>query len=266
MMDIVDYYLSLVGRIMSNDALYRTILKVCAWTGPAMTILFLVGAVPLANFFVPPYSAAHTPADVTQMYVDNLTGIRLGCVVMCFAAALFLPFGLSIAAVVRQTDPAGVLLSWIQVASVAVATIVIVMIPIFWGVATYRAGSISPEITQSWNDAGWFGVLFAVPPFSLWCVAIAVAIMRRGATLPRWLGYLNLWMAILFMPAMMMIFFKHGPFAQNGVLTFWMPVGVFFGWIITMSWVGARAAGGASPLPDEPVSTGRAVALAPSAR
>jgi hypothetical protein len=41
---------------------------------------------------------------------------------------------------------------------------------------------------------------------------------------------------------MLMIFFKQGPFAQNGVVTFWMPVAVFFGWIITMSWAAARAA------------------------
>jgi hypothetical protein len=229
---------------MGNDALYRTVVKVCAWTGPAMTLLFLIGAVPLARFFAPPYSAQHSPAEVAQFYVDNLTGIRLGCVAMCFSAALFLPFGLAIAAVIRRTDPAGVLLSWIQVASVAVATIVIVFIPIFWGIGTYRAGSVSPEITQTWNDAGWFGVLFAVPPFSLWCVAIAVAIMRKSerSPLPRWIGYFNLWMAFLFMPAMLMIFFKQGPFAQNGVVTFWMPVAVFFGWIITMSWAAAHAA------------------------
>ncbi len=254
-----------MGEPLSNDALYRTVLKVCAWTGPTMTALFLAGAVPLAKFFVPPYSAEHSPAEVAHMYVDNLTGIRVGCVVMCFSAALFLPFGLSLAAVVRQTDPAGVLLSWIQVASVAVATIVILFIPIFWGIGTYRAGSVSPEITQTWNDAGWFGVLFAVPPFSLWCVAIAVAIMRRGGLLPRWVGYLNLWMAILFMPAMMMIFFKHGPFAQNGVLTFWMPVGVFFGWIITMSWAAAHQASRPSGPHSETLNPGREVASAPSA-
>jgi len=230
---------------MTDDALHRVLVKVSAWTGPAMTVLFLIGAVPLANFFVPPYSAQHSPSEVARMYVDNLTGIRLGCVVMCVAAALFLPFGLSIAAATRRSDPAGVLLSWIQVASVAVATIVIVLIPIFWGIGTYRAGAVSPEITQTWNDAGWFGVLFAVPPFSLWCLAITVAVLRGGpqrAQLPRWVGYLNLWAAILFVPAMMMIFFKTGPFAQNGVLTFWMPVAVFFAWIVTMALVVARAA------------------------
>lgn len=192
--------------MLSNDALHRSVLKVCAWTGPAMTALFLVGAVPLARFFAPPYSVQHSLGEVARMYTDNLTGIRLGCVVMCFSAALFLPFGLAIAAAERQSDPVGVLLSWIQVASVAVATIVILFIPIFWAIGTYREGAVSAEITQTRNDAGWFGVFFAVPPFSLWCVAIAGAIMRPGGRLPRWSGYLNLWMAVLFMPAMMMIF------------------------------------------------------------
>jgi hypothetical protein len=230
---------------MTEEALRRILVKVSAWTGPAMTLLFLIGAVPLANFFVPPYSAQHSANEVAQMYVDNLTGIRLGCVLMCFAGALFLPFGLSIAAATRRPDPAGVLLSWIQVASVAVSTIVILLIPIFWGIGTYRAGQVAPEITQTWNDGGWFGVLFAVPPFSLWCLAIAVAVLRGGSqstALPRWVGYLNAWVAVLFVPAMLMIFFKTGPFAQNGVLTFWMPVAVFFAWIVTMALVVVRAA------------------------
>ena len=105
-----------------------------------------------------------------------------------------------------------------------------------------------------------------MPPFSLWCVAIAVAIMRRNGPLPRWIGYLNRWMAILFMPAMMMIFFKTGPFAQNGVLTFWMPVAVFFGWIITMSLAAARAANNPSHPPTDAVTdTGAAIRSTSSA-
>src|SRR6516225_11855772 len=115
-----DCYLCAEGGNMTDDALHRVLVKVSAWTGPAMTLLFLIGAVPLAHFFVPPYSAQHSASEVARMYVDNLTGIRLGCVVMCVAAALFLPFGLSISAATRRSDPSGVLLSWIQVASVAV--------------------------------------------------------------------------------------------------------------------------------------------------
>jgi hypothetical protein len=57
---------------MSQETtLFRTVMKVCAATGPAMALMFLIGSVPLARFFVPPYFAQHTPAEVAQMYVDN---------------------------------------------------------------------------------------------------------------------------------------------------------------------------------------------------
>ena len=145
---------------------------------------------------------------------------------------------------VAQLDEcvAGWLLSWIQVASVAVATIVIVLIPIFWAIASYRAGHTSAAVTQSWNDAGWFGVLFDVPPFSIWCIAIAIAILRRGSGIPRWVAYLNVWAAFLYVPAMLMVFFHHGAFSQNGVITFWEPVAIFFAWIVTMTVCVVRAA------------------------
>jgi hypothetical protein len=210
-----------------------------------MVLLFLVGAVPLAGFFAPPTSAMLSAQQIAAYYNEHLFGIRLGCFAMFVSAALFLPFGISITDVTRRDNLGGPLLGRVQTASVAVCTFVIILIPLFWGIATYRADTTSPENVQSWNDAGWLGVLFAVPPFSLWCVAIAVAILRdeaRDSVMPRWSAYLNIWCAIFFVPAMMMIFFHSGPFSQNGIFAFWIPVGVFFFWIVSMAVLVSRAA------------------------
>jgi hypothetical protein len=226
---------------MSDEVFTRRLTMACAWTGVAFCMLFLIGAVPLARFFAPPYSAMHTAGQVETFYVHHLTGIRAGCFVMMCAAALFLPFGLAITAVTHRDDAAGRLLTWIQVASVAVATVVIFLIPVFWGVASYRAGHTGAQVTQSWNDAGWFGVLFAVPPFSVWNIAIALAILR-SERMPRWVAYFNLWCALLYVPAMLMIFFDHGAFSQNGLITFWEPVAIFFIWIVTMTTATIQAA------------------------
>lgn len=223
----------------------RRVTKACACCGPIVVLLFLIGAVPLAEFFAPPTSAQKSAQEIAEMYRDNLTAIRLGCFVMFISAALFLPFGMSITEATRRDNLGGPLLGRIQTASVAVCTFVIILIPLFWGIATYRAGEgVSAEIVQTWNDAGWMGVLFAVPPFSLWCAVIAVAIFRDTSPdplVPRWAAYLNIWCAILFVPAMMMIFFHHGAFSQNGVMTFWMPVAVFFAWIVSMTGLVIRA-------------------------
>jgi len=40
--------------------------------------------------------------------------------------------------------------------------------------------------------------------------------------------------AILFIPGGLIAFFKTGPFAGDGILTFWLPFAVFFGWFVVM--------------------------------
>ena len=49
------------------------------------------------------------------------------------------------------------ILFYTQVASVGVSTMVILFIPVFWGIGAFRPGEVSVEITQTGNDAGWFG-------------------------------------------------------------------------------------------------------------
>jgi hypothetical protein len=41
-------------------------------------------------------------------------------------------------------------------------------------------------------------------------------------------------LALVFVPAALIPFFKTGPFAWNGVLSFWLPVGLFVVWLFVM--------------------------------
>jgi len=88
------------------------------------------------------------------------------------------------------------------------------------------------------NDLGW--ILFMTVIWSLWVqlVAIGAAILiDRGEDplLPRWLGYLNLGVSLLILPAGMVLFFKNGPFAWNGVVGFYTPLAAFCIWIVAMT-------------------------------
>ncbi len=61
-------------------------------------------------------------------------------------------------------------------------------------------------------------------------ITMAIAIFgdrHETPVFPRWLGYLSLWMAFIFIPGEL-IFFYDGPFAWNGLFLFWM-AGVVFG-------------------------------------
>ena len=77
-------------------------------------------------------------------------------------------------------------------------------------------------------------------PFTTFIVqnfAIGFAILgdqRTHPIFPRWLGFFNLWVAVLFIPRGLLTFFKTGPFAWNGLFVWWIPFLVFFTWYLLM--------------------------------
>ncbi len=64
-----------------------------------------------------------------------------------------------------------------------------------------------------------------------------MSVQHEQPIFPRWVGYFNIWVAVLFIPGGLLTFFKTGPVAWNGLLAFWMPVVVFFAWYIVMFFV-----------------------------
>lgn len=225
--------------MMTSETFNPGVLRFCAWMGPAFTAMWLIGAAPLAHFaFVPPPSAAISAAETVASYTDHLTGVRLGCVFMIFASALYGVWGMAISMYARKAETGRPVLFYIQVVSLAACEVVVLIIGFFWGVAAFRPGDIDPEITQALNDVGWFGVLFTGAPFTAWAFAVAAAILgdkSERSAFPRWAGYLNIWAGLLYIEACLIIFFKSGPFSQNGIMVFYVPVIVFFIWIVTMS-------------------------------
>jgi hypothetical protein len=53
---------------------------------------------------------------------------------------------------------------------------------------------------------------------------------------PRWVGFANIWIAILFLPGALLPFFHSGPFSWNGIIGFWLVANALFGWIVIMWW------------------------------
>ncbi|BDB43986.1 hypothetical protein [Mycobacterium kiyosense] len=65
---------------------------------------------------------------------------------------------------------------------------------------------------------------------------VAILIDRRPTPVfPRWLGYVNLWTAMIFCAGTFNVFFKRGPLAWNGLLAWWLPVVVFGVWLVLVS-------------------------------
>jgi cytochrome c-type biogenesis protein CcmH/NrfF len=100
------------------------------------------------------------------------------------------------------------------------------------------------EITHRFNDMAW--MLFIGPVCTIFVqgMAITIAILSDKSeqpVLPRWLGWFNLWAQIIYLPGILIPYFKSGPLAWNGLLAFWIPVVVFTVWLCLITAMLLRA-------------------------
>jgi hypothetical protein len=219
--------------------------KTMAISGAAFVLLLFPAMIMIG--LLPPISPMRNANEIAHFWSTNTGLKRLGLVVMLAASGLQAPFGALIAVRIRQMEGGRYsALAYAELVGVGLAVMAIIM-PVFaFAAASYRPER-DPQITQALNDLGWLPFVMNWPAATIQCLAIGFAIF--GATheiWPRWLGYFNLWCGFIFAAGGLVVLFKDGVFAWNGLLAFWM-VAVFFGlWFLIMAWqlwvsVGARA-------------------------
>lgn len=204
-------------------------------------VLFLIGWVLLARM-VPPPSPMDTQAEIARFYGDNLIGVRIGMVVAIFASALLLPWGGAICGQMLRMEGRRAPLTWAWIAAQGCVVIEFVYPCTFWLVAAFRPDDASR--VQTFNDLGWLPFLGIVCTGMFQMVALAVLTLRDGRpepVYPRWFGYFQLWCALGVGFTFGVWIFKTGPLAWNGLLGFWVPVSVYFVWVIVTTITTARA-------------------------
>jgi hypothetical protein len=213
-------------------------LKWCAWSGPVLIVAFLVGFWAVAGF-VPPPSPSDTATQIADFYRNNTTSIRVGLWMTMLAASLVAPWTVAITTQLRRIEGRNSPLAQVQLVLGALLVLEFIIPLMVWQAAAFRPDG-DPEITQRLNDLGWLMFVGVVSTGVLQAIVIGVAILRdaRDAPVfPRWVGYFNMWVALLFMPGGLCVFFKNGPFAWTGVFAWWLLLAAFTLWILVMSWV-----------------------------
>lgn len=227
--------------------------KACLLAGLAIAVLTVLALWPLADFLPPPSPAA-SAAFYADYYRTNTIGIRLAALLLMFGGCLYAPFFGALAVRTRRMEggSSGVW-TYALLLSSAVGSTTFFLSGMFFALASFRPER-SIDITAALNDLAWFELVIPAIPATIQCVALGMAILGDRATrpiMPRWVGYANLWLGILFLPGCAIMMFKSGPFAWNGLLAFWVP-GIFFVlWLFLMaieSWKSIDAdAGRAGP-------------------
>jgi hypothetical protein len=207
--------------------------KTLAWSGAAFVLLLFPGII--MTGLLPPIAPTKTAAEVAQFWSTNTGLKRCGLVILLAAAGLQVPFGALIAARIKQLEGSFSPLAYAQL----IATGLAVVLPTFvFAAASYRPER-NPEITQALNDLGWLPFVMNWPAATIQCLVIGFAIFGYHGPRPiwpRWVAYYNFWSAFLFAAGGLVVLFKTGVFAWNGLLAFWL-VAVFFGaWFLVMTW------------------------------
>jgi len=114
-----------------------------------------------------------------------------------------------------------------------VTLIVFVLPPMVMQTIAFRTDR-DPSSMLALQDLAWlsFVGIFSFPTVQCLAIALCVLTAPDQSVLPRWFGYFNAWVGLGFAPAATIYWFKSGPLAWNGVIPFWLPVGVFCIWMI----------------------------------
>ncbi len=220
----------------------RTIHKLCAWSGVICLLIMVVGFVVLARFIPTPAPSMST-ADTGRLFVDHATAIRWGMILSMVAATLLVPFAVSITLQMRRIEGRQPALALIQFGLGTLFAFEFIYLIFFWQVATFRSDR-APEIIQTLNDMAWVPFVGLSSTLVMQVLVFGVAILldkRQRPVFPRWVGYYNIWCALMFLPGTFNVFFKTGPLAWNGLVAFYIPVAVFATWLVVNSVYLSRA-------------------------
>ena len=205
------------------------------WLVLAGLLAWMLSFIFLAHF-LPPIPPSHDALRVAAFYREHRTGIIVMCMLVMFTGGLMLPFFGVISAQLRRIEGHNSPLAYTQLASGTIAAVLFAPGAVLWAAAAFRGDRTAQEILLL-NDLGW--LFFVMPgPFGIAQMgAIALGILmdrRRNPLYPRWLGYLNLWMAMMLVPSVFVALFKTGLLAWNGLLAFWTPLTFYLIWFASM--------------------------------
>ncbi len=220
----------------------RSIQSAMAWCGFAFVGVFFAGLI-LSGFF-PPIPPDNTAQEVADRYVRDQDRILAGAVLMMIATCFILPFVAVVSAQMARIEGRWTPLAYLNLAAGTVGMVAALLPVLFFIGIAYRPENRDPELIQAFNDFAWVPFIINWPPAFVEAICLAVVIFadkRPDPVYPRWVAYFLVWAAIGFLPATGLAFFYDGPFAWNGLLSFWLAATFFGSFFLIMSWATLRA-------------------------
>jgi hypothetical protein len=211
-----------------------------AWgfsTAYFLAYYFLIKLLPL-----PP--ATLTAAQVANFYMLNSTEIRAGAAVCSWTGAFTIPLAIVLAIQMGRMEKGFPIWSIVQFTGGVMMSIFTALPPLLWGVAAFTP-TRPPEITLVIHEFGNLAFIATNQYFIFQNIGLAVVCLtQKGgeeSPFPRWIGYLTLLTASIIEVGVLAFLPKTGPFAWNGFFVYWLPLGMYGAWYLTVSITALRA-------------------------
>lgn len=225
---------------MNDDARLK-VLNTCAWGGVAALGLTLVGWL-IAGVLPLPLGPSDDVGDVVAFYSTDTNRKMAGFVLATLGVCLLMPLVGVISVHMLRMEGRIPLLAFIQLGAGSVTMLINLLPSMLFAVLTFRPEQRSPETILLLNDLTWLIFFTPIMPFIIQNVAIGVAVLLDGGRVfPRWVAFVNFWVAFAFVPDVLAYFFFSGPFAWNGIFVFWLALTAYGVFLVTMSVVSRRA-------------------------
>ena len=205
--------------------------------GIIFVVTFIFGWWTLGGF-IPPHSPASGAEEIAKFYQMDNSMILAGLMVMSFGFVGLVPFyGLMSFQMARIEGPRPFFA--LCAAICAPVNIVIFSFPVFYWLAAAFRPEQSADVIRAFNDIAWIIMVWPVAPFLLQNVLFGTVVLsdkREKPLFPRWVGFFTLAETLMVAPAGLIAFFKVGPFAWDGVLSFWMVAAAYLSWMLVLSY------------------------------
>jgi hypothetical protein len=213
------------------------ILRISAWSGPVYMVIGVLGFAVLAGFWPPPGENL-TAEQLGALFRDHNTGIRAGMVLMAFAGPFYFVWSAVLSKIIGRIEGELGVLSSVEIIGGLMTALVTFLPATVWLAAALRPESRSDHEVQVLFDFGWmfFDVTYMCTVFQNVALGIAIQSDRRAVPLmPGWIAWLSYAVAATFFPLSLMPFFRTGPFAWQGLISFWVVFVMFFVEIVVVT-------------------------------
>lgn len=183
----------------------------------------------LVGGFLPPPSPSQPIDELVRHIQEHRLRVRISGLSLMIAALVFIPFTALAADAVRRIEGNGRMLTFTILLG-GMSNVALTFYPaMWWLLAAYRP-ELSADFIRALTDMAWLQFVGGATIYLAFPLTLSVAALvddDQRPIFPRWFGYFNIWIAILIIPDQLVFFFYSGPFAWNGLFSFWIPVNAF---------------------------------------